>query len=686
MISRRVASSLLVMILVLSLFQYTSIAAQKTPILVPKHLFDEYYETLIRLKDLLGSITSDPHAAVENSTLLLDLVRSLPDDPENVIKPMMIEIASRVANITASLDNLSTSTRELSLANNVDERWVSGYCDALRLYERINSTLALLDEDLISLAKLNMMSAEGNMSISFGYITSLCRNKVSSIQYYLNGLRQELINMPSNMLTEGDLLISSSTDNVLVGRNVTICGVVYRPPFSREVLLYINGSSTSVEVTPYGSFTGSFTPRGEGRYVIYALATLPMGNVSSNVLDIHAYRLKSEMRIDRVSGDRIVGGTIRLEGELRDELGRPLNGTIIVHLNGTYYDSLACSNGTFDLELNPRASGLYRINLSYMGDLAHEPSNLSYDVMVTRIPTNITLHMERYEVGSNESLGISGILATDEGIPLKGRKIYIYSDEELLGTSVTNESGKFMFEARLPEGSHTIYAVFKGDPSYNASVSTHAEVRVFGNLENTTSEGGMGNISGNQSIFGNIPYNDVVIIALLVLVAAIGAVYWSFSRRRRDEGRRRIKEMYSEAEVEMEEKEGEEKEEGEIKEEHETATSPGTERALQLEGMHDYYSPLKRSDTLLFNGNYRGAVINEYIAFLRLINAKPNQTPKEVLREIEDPIISNDLEKVTSLFERVVYGDKEIARDDAIEFLLSMRRIYLWMYLNYSSH
>ncbi len=636
------------------------IEGQENEIILSKGLFDNYYEALVSMVGFLKEIADNPEEAVRLSSDYVKIVEGLPEDPQSYLKPIFMELAGQLVNLSVKISNASRAIKELPLIGKREPgAWICQYCRVYEEIEDANSTLRSIEEKLDLLEGLRIVSEEGNLTFSFTYPARLGRTHIPPVEQVLNSLILKMSESVPSVISFREVLIYSPKESVSPNENIVVCGILYPRPRDGQVILHVNYEEFIVNVTPANSFMASLSPTGEAFYNITAEASYYLGDVYSNSLFIRTVKGVPviDVGVELENASIYPGQEVTVNGSIRDTLGNRLSGPVEVYINDSLYKRIDVEDGLFSFTITPELPGKLRISIVYLGSDSYRSKSRELILDVSRIPTKISISVDKSVAYENESLVISGNLATVDGAPVPERSISLYIDNELLYTALTSSDGSFEFRVTPPPGDHMLTASFAGDSLYEGSSSEGILIRIMELSAGMTG----GNISSEVPQEG---VQDTVFLVAILLIVALLTLALLLMRRRYQPAR--IEEEIVEEEIK----------EVEVPERVEEAPRPVKE-------VQNYYQMLVRSDELIREGNYRGAIVNEYIALLGVIGAKPSQTPKEVLESIADPVILDDLEKITKLFERVVYGDYTPTPSEVLDYFLSIRRVYLWMYLNY---
>lgn len=148
---------------------------------------------------------------------------------------------------------------------------------------------------------------------------------------------------------------------------------------------------------------------------------------------------------------------------------QPLSGKPVdFYVNGiNVWTSTTNANGIAEVDVGLSA-GTHSVYAKFNGDNEYESvMTMVYDIIVTKIPTILTITPSKTTIALNETLVIYAKLVDDTNAAVPTSTIKFYDGNSLIGTATTNSSGTASITVTFGgSGMHNIYARFDGNNYY----------------------------------------------------------------------------------------------------------------------------------------------------------------------------------------------------------------------------
>ncbi len=311
-----------------------------------------------------------------------------------------------------------------------------------------------MEESLSGLSAFTFMADNGS-SLSFDLKPLYSR--LDAVNVLIEKYRSLLLStQPSNFT----ILASPSTPYAC--NNLTIYGFA---PNLTDVDVVVNGEGFPVNVTN-SSFKLVYSPKGPGRYSIYATALNGTSEVRSNELILNVSRCPT-----RIIAREVLEGGASVVGTLVDYSGRPLGKKEVgLLINGSIFRTVTSNNGSFFFSPPPITSRA-NVTIFFGGDGFYAPSNLTLVLLPAAKNLLLEIRSKRGSYSLGEPVVIEGSLSSDEPLPVS-----LYVDGK--PNSTLRLSGNFTIKLNLPKGEHRVYLFFKGGGGYLPSTSNVVVVEV----------------------------------------------------------------------------------------------------------------------------------------------------------------------------------------------------------------
>ena len=177
----------------------------------------------------------------------------------------------------------------------------------------------------------------------------------------------------------------------------------------------------------------------------------------------------------------------------------PANATgyVIVEINNETY-AIKVNKGEGSAQIKGLTSGTYPINVTYIGDEQYYASNNTASVIVSRLPSNVSVHVDNVTVGDKAIVEIS--------VPkdATGDVTTVIVNGETYYVPVANGTGILVVPG-LAVGNYTVQVTYNGDGKYFASAQN--ETRFSVNKVNVTGEDIKVIDQGNGTVVVVVPGN-----------------------------------------------------------------------------------------------------------------------------------------------------------------------------------
>jgi hypothetical protein len=281
-------------------------------------------------------------------------------------------------------------------------------------------------------------------------------------------------------------LSGSGQDAVAIAPNGTIAlgtrgapnVTVYRPGAKTPVNRF---SQTGYQVG-LAQFGLAWSAGSGTLFAVYEYPVLKNGGVSSHDFRVFAYqdpeRTASTITL-RGTGSAVVGDSVTIAGRFTLSVGAPPARTTITITRRQAGSRVVVrwtrtigSGGYFSLTNTPPSPGSYTYTASYPGTSALAPTTATRRVLITRMPSLLTLSVSAGTVNYQSPVTVTAHLSK----ALAGQIVLIYAQsfdrkaEHLLAIGLTNARGAFSVRY-VPSNSTTFTAVYRGSSLYQSATA-----------------------------------------------------------------------------------------------------------------------------------------------------------------------------------------------------------------------
>jgi hypothetical protein len=281
-------------------------------------------------------------------------------------------------------------------------------------------------------------------------------------------------------------LSRSGQDAVAIAPNGTIAlgtrsapnVTVYRPGAKTPV----NRFSQTGNQVGLAQFGLAWSATSGTLFAVYQYPVLKNGGVSSHAFRVFAYqdpeRTASTITL-RGTGSAIVGHSVTITGRFTLSVGAPPARTTITITRRqagspvvVRWTKAISSGGYFSLTNTPPSPGTYTYTASYPGTSALAPATATRRVVITRMPSQLTLSVSAGTVNYRSPVTVTAHLNK----ALAGQIVLVYARsfdsraQHLLAIGLTNSRGAFSVRY-VPSNSTTFTAVFRGSSLYQSATA-----------------------------------------------------------------------------------------------------------------------------------------------------------------------------------------------------------------------
>jgi hypothetical protein len=217
-------------------------------------------------------------------------------------------------------------------------------------------------------------------------------------------------------------------------------------------------------------------------FAVYEYPVLKDGGVSSHAFRVFAYhdpaRTASTITLHGTA-KAILGRSVSLAGRLALSVGTPPARSIIIitrTLAGSHvvkrWIKTINARDAFSLTDTPPSPGIYTYTASYAGTSTLAPTTAARQVVITRIPTPLTVSVSAGTVNYHAAVIVTAHL----GQALAGQIVSVYAQsfgskiDHLLGIGLVDSSGEFSVRY-VPSYSTTFTVDFWGDSQYQPAIA-----------------------------------------------------------------------------------------------------------------------------------------------------------------------------------------------------------------------
>lgn len=255
-------------------------------------------------------------------------------------------------------------------------------------------------------------------------------------------------------------------DSVTSGDDVVIEGTitgVNNEKVNGQVNITVNGKTYTVTATD-GEFTQTIAGLDNG---VYDVEVAFLGNEKYNAANATTTFSISEADLTVDVDDVIYGDNLVISGTLIDIFDKPLNGEVIITVNGEEYTANV-TNGKYNITVSGVPAGEYEVEVYFPGDEEYLETTATTPVVVEKQSSNVTINVDDIEL--SEDATITGNVTGADGEALEGTVTITVNEKEY---NVTLVDGAFTLTvANLTMGTYDVEVVFNGNDNYNVSEET----------------------------------------------------------------------------------------------------------------------------------------------------------------------------------------------------------------------
>ncbi len=257
---------------------------------------------------------------------------------------------------------------------------------------------------------------EGNITISIGYVTK------ENVTTNINFTKTVTVLKPSSL----EVVISSQNISQYVNNSVTFSGTIKEPDgtlvTNGTLVIKLNGVTLKDEDGNGLQFkitNGSFsyttdTYYGAGNYSItyILIETIKYARCEAEyTMTINKYQAK----MTGTDKDGCVNETILINGTLTDSNGNPLNGTVVLKLNGNTFARVSVRNGVYAYNFTIPKYSLkdYILNYVYPGDSMYDRIEFNQTLTITK--QKIVIETSTVSGVAGDTVKLSGTVKTYDG-------------------------------------------------------------------------------------------------------------------------------------------------------------------------------------------------------------------------------------------------------------------------------
>ncbi len=233
---------------------------------------------------------------------------------------------------------------------------------------------------------------------------------------------------------------------------VTINGVDYPATATAGVVEY------PYTVTTEGVNSVTVTYNGDGTHAS-----------ASDSTTFTASKVETQITIDPIA-DAKVGDQITVTGTLEDTEGNPVDGDVIVTINGVDYPATA-TDGEFEVPYTVTTEGTNSVTVTYNGDDKYTSASDSTTFTSSKTETELTVDpIADANVGDNVT--VSGTLTDTEGNPIANQNVTINVNGNTT-TVPTDNNGNYNYNYTVTkDGTNNVTVTYNGDDKYTSSTKT----------------------------------------------------------------------------------------------------------------------------------------------------------------------------------------------------------------------
>lgn len=364
-----------------------------------------------------------------------------------VVNTKVLSLASYFKTLGECSFEIASGDSEFKMAIRRED-YISARDALLHMETGVSSCSRVLGE--ISSVELVGRNNE-SLKLDVGNLSSQLDRMAVLIEEY--GRTLKAFSKPSNFS------IFVSKESPMVTENVTIFG--YAPNMS-SVIVVINGTNRTPRLVN-GTFSLVYSFPKVGLYEVYAVGINSSGSFSSNVLRINVTRIST-----RIIAEEERDENVTVSGYLLDYWGRGVPGARLeIVIDNDVYPAVTDDMGFFNITVNVTSEE--NATVLFGGTPLYGPSNMTLILIPAKLRPIIRLVYRGGTVKAGEPVTIRGEVSPAVSIP-----IVIYVDDSPY-TTVTAR-GNFSFKVRLGEGTHKVYAYFRGNSELSASKSNVIQI------------------------------------------------------------------------------------------------------------------------------------------------------------------------------------------------------------------
>ncbi len=291
---------------------------------------------------------------------------------------------------------------------------------------------------------------EGNITISIGYVTK------ENVTTNINFTKIVTVLKPSTL----EVVISSQNISQEIENNVTFSGTIKEPDgtlvtngtllikLNGVTLKDKNGNGLQFKITN-GTFSYTTdTYYGAGNYSITYVFTETIKYARCETEYTMTIN-KHQAKMTGIDKDGCVNETILINGTLTDSKGNPLNGTVVLKLNGNTIARVSVRNGVYAYNYTIPKYSLkdYILNYVYSGDSKYDRIEFNKTLTITK--QKIVMETSAISGVAGQTVKISGTVKTYDGTKVNSGIVNIKINGKTIA-KIDLTSDTFSYSYTLP--------------------------------------------------------------------------------------------------------------------------------------------------------------------------------------------------------------------------------------------
>ena len=601
-----------------------------------QYTYNYYNNILNEFNNILNNIIENKNGSIEdayNMSLKLKKIRDESIDYRlNNISSPSYYIVGYFYDFSKDLYKLSKLNYDLN--KNLEENTTISKINAKVDLVEINNTINNMVNTLNNIENISILKDSDNNTLKFNVDdilnTLIIYKKVIGYKYNYLG------NITTNNLT-----IYVSDTNPILYEEISIYGTAS----GNNVSVYIGNKSYIVPVNNGGVYSLKHKFYSIGNYNVYAKC----GNKTSNTILIKVNKIPVKIITNCPNIlEEYIDNIINIRGYVVDYYGNKLTyKTLYINNNPYTLDG----NGSFEYYIYSDIPKNENVYIQYPGDDIHKSSSKNITILLKKYSINIKIWTNNTKnILVNNNITINGKITPNINRSIELAVVVNGTPIKNLHVKNSNFSFNISFNS---SGKYNLYLYYDGDDYYNSAKSNILEFTVIS--EDFT-----------LYIYGGV----LLIIILIILILNKNKIIKLFNKNNEEDINLEENDIYLDK-VNEYNNEYNNNDDG-----YNTENNNGDDTVSSSLNIENIMIRINSNPSISEGYNIIYNLLNQKLS----LNNKP--TPRELLKKVKYEIDNNkipniydDLEYITKIHEKNVYGGQNITDEEYYEFIKRIKNI-----------